>query len=248
MAPVRSVSLVLLGGLLCAAPLSLRAQQPTGSITGKVVDALSQVALSGVIVRLDGTRRETATAADGVFSLADVPEGAYKLRATRIGYSPLLQDITVTAGATTTVNLTLQPGAAILEPVVVTGYGTQRREAITGSVSSVDATAANVGVVTNVSNMIQGRAAGVTITPNNGEPGSGAQIRIRGGTSISASNEPLYVIDGVPINNAPTEPTGVGVGGEPPLARNPLNSLNPSDIASITILKDAAAAGIYGSR
>jgi iron complex outermembrane receptor protein len=180
--------------------------------------------------------------------MSDVSAGTYKIRATRIGYALLLQDVTVTAGATANVDLALRPAAAILEAVVVTGYGTQRREAITGSVSTVDASTANVGVVTNVNNMIQGRAAGVTIIQNNGEPGSGAQVRIRGGTSISASNEPLYVIDGVPINNSPTEPGGVGVGGEPPLARNPLNLLNPADIGSITILKDAAATAIYGSR
>jgi len=248
MALVRYVIPVLLGGLICAAPSQLPAQQPTGSISGKVVDGLTQEPLSGVMVRLDGTRRESASRSDGGFTISDVAGGTYKLRATRIGYALLVQDVTVTAGATVNVDLVLRPAAAILEAVVVTGYGSQRREAITGSVSSVDASAANVGVVTNVTNMIQGRAAGVTIIPNNGEPGSGAQVRIRGGTSISASNEPLYVIDGVPINNSPTEPGGVGVGGEPPLARNPLNLLNPGDIGSITILKDAAATAIYGSR
>src|SRR2546430_13192128 len=96
--------------------------------------------------------------------------------------------------------------------------------------------------------MVQGRAAGVTIIQNNGEPGAGAQVRIRGGTSISASNEPLYVIDGVPINNVPTEAGGFGVSGSPPLPRSPLNLITPSDISSVTILKDAAATAIYGSR
>ncbi len=113
--------------------------------------------------------------------------------------------VTVTAGATATVQFSLTPQAAILEAVVVTGYGTQRREAITGSVSAIDASAADVGVVTNVNQMLQGRAAGVTVIANNGEPGAGAQVRIRGGTSISASNEPLYVVDGVIIQNEPTE-------------------------------------------
>src|SRR5207247_3803531 len=143
----------------------------------------------------------------------------------------------------------LAPQASLLEPVVVTGYGSQRREAITGSVSSVNASQANGGVVTNPTQMIIGRAAGVEITQNNGEPGAGAQILIRGGSSISNSNDPLYVIDGVPINNVATEPPSIsGVVGSPPLPRNPLNTLNPSDIASITILKDASATAIYGSR
>jgi len=131
---------------------------------------------------------------------------------------------------------------------VVTGYGTQRREAITGSVSTVSAAAANVGVITNVDQMVQARAAGVEVTRNNGEPGAGTQILIRGGSSISNSNEPLYVVDGVPLYNEPTEPPGYAAAGTPPLPRNPLNLLNPSDIASITILKDASATAIYGSR
>jgi len=115
-------------------------------------------------------------------------------------------------------------------------------------VASVDAAAANVGVKTNVTQMIQGRAAGVEVSLNNGEPGAGAQIRIRGGSSVSARNDPLYVIDGVPIANVATEPDGNGWTGNPSLPRNPLNLINPSDIASITILKDASATAIYGSR
>ena len=130
---------------------------------------------------------------------------------------------------------------------MTTGYGSQRRLAITGSVATIDANQANVGVVPNVTSMIEGRAAGVQITGNSGEPGAGSQILIRGGTSISASNEPLYVIDGVPINNVESEPAGYGLGGSPPLPRNPMNLINPSDIQSISILKDAAATAIYGA-
>ena len=153
------------------------------------------------------------------------------MRAARIGYAPRVVDVTVTPGAPVTANFSLTPAGIILEQVVTTGYGTQRREAITGSVATVSGEDANVGVVTNANDMIQGRVAGVELTPNNGEPGAGAQIRIRGGTSISASNEPLYVIDGVPINNSPTESRGImggDVGGfSPSLQRSPLNLLNP---------------------
>src|SRR2546429_358193 len=112
----------------------------------------------------------------------------------------------------------------------------------------LSAQGASVGVVTNVDQMVQARAAGVEVTRNNGEPGAGTQILIRGGSSISNSNEPLYVVDGVPLYNEPTEPPGYAAAGTPPLPRNPLNLLNPSDIASITILKDASATAIYGSR
>src|SRR5712691_4159578 len=243
---VRHIIPALVGGLLWAVPLG--AQDSTGAITGRIIDGTTQQPLPSVEVAITGTPHRTLSRNDGGFLLSGVLAGVHRLRATRIGYGPQTQEITVTAGATATAQFIMEPAAAILEAVVVTGYGTQRREAITGSVSAVDAGAANVGVVTNVNQMLQGRAAGVTVIPNNGEPGGGAQIRIRGGTSLSASNEPLYVIDGVPLNNVATEAPSIGVGGEPPLPRSPLNLINPSDIASITVLKDAAATAIYGSR
>ena len=243
---VRHLVPALVAGLVWAVPLS--AQQTTGGVTGKVVDNSTQQPLANVEVAIAGTPYRELTRADGSFTLNGVPAGAQRLRATRIGYGSQIQEIAVTPGGITTAQIALAPAAAILEPVVVTGYGTQRREAITGSVSTVSAAAANVGVVTNVDQMIQARAAGVEVTRNNGEPGAGTQILIRGGSSISNSNEPLYVVDGVPLYNEPAEPPGYGAKGTPPLPRNPLNLLNPSDIASITILKDASATAIYGSR
>lgn len=235
----------LVGVLLWAVPLR---GQGSGSITGQVTDVGTQQGLSGVSIRVLGTQLSTQTRSDGGYTLTDIPAGTHRLRVTRIGYGPLEQEIAVTADATTPVNLAMQPQAAMLSPLVVTGYGTQRREAITGSVATVDPATANVGVQTNVNQMLQGRTAGVNITQNNGEPGAGVQIRIRGATSLSASNEPLYVIDGVPITNVEAEAAGFGIGGTPPLPRSPLNLLNPSDIGSITILKDASATAIYGSR
>ena len=246
MVRVRQVVPVLIAGLLWAIPL--RAQDSTGTIAGQVTDVGTQQGLYGVVIKVLGTPLGTQTRTDGGFTLTDIPAGTRTVRVTRIGYTPLEQVVTVTAGSVTPVNFALHAQAAILEPVVVTGYGSQRREAITGSVATVDPTTANVGVVTNVNQMLEGRTAGVNITTNNGEPGAGVQIRIRGATSISASSEPLYVIDGVPITNAEAEAPGFGIGGAPPLPRSPLNLLNPSDIGSITILKDASATAIYGSR
>ncbi len=243
---VRHVIPVLVGSLLCAVPL--RAQDSTGTITGQVIDSTSRQPLSGVNVSIVGTSLRTVTRNDGGFVLGAVSAGPHRLRAARIGYLPQEQDVTVTAGGASSVQFVLHQSATILEAVVVTGYGTQRREAITGSVATIDPNAANVGVTTNVNQMLQGRAAGVEVIQNNGEPGTGAQVRIRGGTSLSASNEPLYVIDGVPINSAQTEASIFGIGGDPPLPRSPLNLLNPSDIGSITVLKDASATAIYGSR
>jgi iron complex outermembrane receptor protein len=238
----------LVGSLLLATRLG--AQGQTGTITGRVMDGPSRQPLAGVTIRIEGTPRGAITRDDGSYRLVDAAAGVNRVRATRIGFGPQQLDVTVAPGGTATADFTMQPQAAVLEGVVVTGYGTQRREAITGSVATVDADAARVGVITNPEQMIQGRVAGVQITQNNGEPGAGVQIRIRGGTSISASNDPLYVIDGVPINNVETESrqleASTSAGAQ--LSRNPLNLLSPADIASITILKDAAATAIYGSR
>ncbi|MBA4738019.1 MAG: TonB-dependent receptor plug domain-containing protein, partial [Cryomorphaceae bacterium] len=133
-----------------------------------------------------------------------------------------------------------------LEEVVVIGYGTQKKKDLTGSSAQVSAEDFNGGVVTSPEMLIQGKAAGITITPTNGEPGGGVSVRVRGGTSISSSNEPLYVIDGMPIQSANTLPGGTGLTGGS--QRNPLSRLNPNDIESITVLKDASATAIYGAR
>jgi iron complex outermembrane receptor protein len=243
---VRYILPAIIGCLFWAAQLG--AQGATGVISGQAVDSMSQQPLAGVTIAIEGTQIGTITRDNGGYLLSGVPAGTHALRAIRIGYAPQSRTVTVTAGATTTADFSLQTRATVLTEMVVTGYGSQRREAITGSVAEVNADEADVGVITNVNEMIDGRVAGVQMTQNSGEPGSGAQFRIRGGTSISASNEPLYVIDGVPINNVDTESAGIGIGGSPSLPRSPLNLINPSDIQSIVILKDASATAIYGSR
>jgi TonB-dependent starch-binding outer membrane protein SusC len=245
MAVVRRFLLTLVIGLVCTGRLG--AQTPTGTITGRVVDSTTQQPVADVSVVVEGTRRGAVSGADGSFTIVGVPAGSQTVRARRIGFAATPQVVAVPANGSVTVNFPVARQAVSLEDVVTTGYGTQRRVAITGSVATVDAAAANVGATTNVNQMIEGRAAGVQITQNSGEPGAGAQITVRGGSSISASNEPLYVIDGVPINNVETENAGIGIGGSPPLPRSPLTLINPADIASISILKDAAAA-IYGTR
>ena len=245
MAAVRRLTFALVVGLLWSIPIG--AQAPTGTINGRVVDATTQQPVSDVSVFVEGTRRGAVSGPDGTFTIGGVPAGSQTVRARRIGFSAPVQVVVVPTNGSVSVVFSVDRQAVSLEEVVTTGYGTQRRVAITGSIATVDAAAANVGATSNVNQMIQGRAAGVQLTQNSGEPGSGAQITIRGGSSISASNEPLYVIDGVPINNVETENAGIGIGGAPPLPRSPLTLINPSDIASISILKDAAAA-IYGTR
>ena len=245
MVSVRSVLPTLAALLCCAASLGAQA---TGVIRGRVLDSASSQGLPSVSVTVEGTTRGTLTRADGSFDLT-APAGAQRVRARRIGFAAFVQPVTVPGGGNVSVEFRLVQQSTVLSEVVVTGYGTQRREAITGSVSTVDATDANKGVVTNANQLVQGRVAGVQIVQNSGEPGAGAQIRIRGGTSISASNDPLYVVDGVPLQNEATTPGASGIGSiNPALPRSPLNSINPDDIESITILKDASATAIYGSR
>jgi TonB-linked SusC/RagA family outer membrane protein len=249
MALVRRLFLALVVGMLWAVRSSAQNPvPPTGTVTGRVVDATTQEPVSDVSVVVEGTRRGAVSGADGTFTIVGVPAGSQTVRARRIGFSAPLQIVVVPTSGSVSVVFPLQRQAVSLEDVVTTGYGTQRRVAITGSIATVDASQANVGATVNVNQMIEGRAAGVQITTNSGEPGAGAQITVRGGSSISASNEPLYVIDGVPINNVETESPGISPSAATPaLPRSPLTLLNPADIASISILKDAAAA-IYGTR
>ena len=246
MAVVRGLfGATVVGGLVWAVP----ALAQTGTITGRVVDSTTQQPLNAATIRIDGTQRGAQTREDGSFVLAAVPTGRQTLRVSRIGYAAQLSPITVNAGANTIPPIRLRQLAATLAPVVSVGYGVQRREAVTSSVATINTSEARVGVQPNVNNLIQGRAAGVQVTTNSGDPGAGAQIRIRGGTSISTSDEPLYVIDGIPILNNQTQVGGVGSdGNSASLARSPLNTINPEDIADISILKDASATAIYGSR
>ncbi len=227
---------------------SLFAQDDTGRITGRVMDEMSQQAIANVSIAVEGEAIGGMTGSDGTYAIRDVPAGTYQLTATSIGYGPSTQEVTVTAGETATVDFMLQIQAVVLEDIVATGYGTQRRAEITGSVATLNATDADVGVTVNVNQMLEGRVSGVRVVPTTGEPGAGQQIRIRGTNSLGAVASPLYVIDGVPISNVSTEADGIGIGGDASLPRSPLNMINPSDIETITVLKDAAAASIYGSR
>ena len=227
---------------------TVRAQGTTGSASGRVVDSTAQQPLSNVTVSVVGTQIGGLTRPDGRYFLNGIPAGAQRLRVTRIGFAAQERAVTITGGGTATEDFTLTAVAATLSEVVVTGYGSQRREAITGSVSTIQADDANKGVISNPNQLVQGRVTGVNMVTNNGEPGGGAQIRIRGGTSLSASNDPLYVVDGVPLANDNPVPNGTDLGYDHALPRSPLNSINPSDIESITILKDASATAIYGSR
>jgi TonB-dependent starch-binding outer membrane protein SusC len=247
MALTRCALAAVLASFVATAPLAAQAGG-TGIVSGRVVDSASQQPLVSATVRVVGTTLGALTRNDGSYTIAGVRPGPQQVRVTRIGFAAQIRPLTVTAGGTTTADFSLAAQASQLSEVVVTGYGAQRREAITGSVATVGADEANVGVISNANQLLQGRVAGVQMTTNSGEPGGGAQVRIRGGTSIQASNNPLYVVDGVPLQNETTV-AGASINGvNAALPRNPLNSINPNDIESITVLKDASATAIYGSR
>ena len=212
-------------------------------VTGTVTDGTLGIALPGVNITIEGTTLGTTTALDGTYRIA-IRGSSDVLLFSFVGFQTAREVV----GDRSVIDVVMLEDLALLEEVVVIGYGVQRRGEVTGSTATLNVDDANKGLIAAPDEFIRGRIAGVTVTQNNGEPGSAFIIRIRGGTSISASNEPLYVIDGIPIDNSPITPDGIGISGQSPAARNPLNTINPNDIASMTILKDASATAIYGSR
>lgn len=207
------------------------------------VTAPEEGALPGVNVLVQGTSTGTVTDLDGNYNVT-LPEGSDVLVFSSIGY--VTQEIQVNGRST--INVELQADVQSLSEVVVIGYGTQEKRDVTGAVSSVSSENFNAGVIASPEQLIQGRAAGVQITQASGEPGAGVNIRIRGTSSVRGGNNPLFVVDGVPLAGDNVSGGGADVGAGSSSARNPLNFLNPNDIASIDILKDASATAIYGSR
>lgn len=206
-----------------------------GSIKGKVVDETNQP-LPGASISIDGTTIGSVTDGSGNYTIAGVNSGNYTVTAKFVGYVASKKTVTV-GNSVSTLDFGLQPDSKNLNEVVVIGYGTQRSKDLTGSIATVTAKDFNQGSVTSPEQLIQGKVAGVSITSNSGAPGSGSTIRIRGGASLNGSNDPLIVIDGVPLSND-------GIAG----VANPLDMINPNDIESFSILKDASSAAIYGNR
>ncbi|HPQ98437.1 MAG TPA: TonB-dependent receptor [Saprospiraceae bacterium] len=209
------------------------------TITGTVTDAESGEPLIGANILVKGTSLGNVTDIDGTYSIqantGDVLVFSYT------GY----ENQEVTVGASNVIDVSLAVGKQ-LEEVVVIGYSSVKKSDLTGAVVPITEKDFNRGVITSPEELIQGRAAGVQITSASGEPGSGINIRIRGTSSVVNGNNPLFVVDGVPLSGDNTSASGRGIGTV--AAKNPLNFLNPSDIVSIDILKDASATAIYGSR
>ena len=240
--PSVSPKTALPGSALTADLTVLRVRQErivTGLVTGETGEEMP-----GVSVVLKGTTRGTTTGADGRYRLAlpDLSDGpgTVTLVFSFVGYTS--QEAVV--GSRSVVNVQLATDDKSLNEVVVVGYGTVKKSDLTGAVASISATDLKKVQLTSLDQGLQGRAPGVQVTQSTGQPGGGVSIRVRGGNSITGTNEPLYVIDGFPVFNDQAQTPGVTQGAKP----NPLSSINPSDIASIEVLKDASATAIYGSR
>ena len=220
---------IFLFSVILLVPALMFAQQ---TVTGIVTESAGSNGLPGVGIIIKGSTVGTSTDFDGNYTLDNVKVGDI-LVFSYMGFNT--QEITV--ANTTTINVTLQEDSQALDEVVIIGYGTTTVKDATGSVTSIKSQDLNKGAIVTADQMLTGKVAGVTVVSDGGAPGSGATIRIRGGSSLTASNNPLFVIDGVPVD-------GGGIDG----ISNPLSTINPNDIDSYTILKDASATAIYGSR
>jgi TonB-linked outer membrane protein, SusC/RagA family len=220
------------GEVSSSAPLAVQA----GTISGRVVDSATSRPLGNVQVAIVGTRSGAVTREDGRYTIAGVAAGTYTIRASSLGRASKSREVTVVDGQTQTIDFALSTQAVQLEAVIATGYLTQSSRNVTGSVGSVNMDNVETQPLAGVDKALIGQVAGVQVLQSNGTPGGGPQIQIRGVGAIGAGSAPLFVVDGYPLSTGGSE------------LRNPLDQISPSDIESISILKDASSAAIYGSR
>ena len=211
----------------------------TGAISGQVTDGETGETVPGANVQLVEIERGAATDMDGNYEITNVAAGEYTLSVTFVGYATYNETVTITAGETLNYNVELAAGAVGLDEVVVSGYAATTQRELTGSISSVRSQDIQDVPLQNTESLLQGRAAGVSVTTTSGNPGGAFRVNVRGTGSINAAGEPLYIVDGVQMS----------FDGQSALtSQSPLNNLNPSDIESIEVLKDASSAAIYGSQ
>jgi TonB-dependent starch-binding outer membrane protein SusC len=230
---------------LASLPATLAAQE-RGSIVGRVVEQGTTRPIAGAEVAVTTVPTSVLTDAEGRFTIS-VPRGTHTLRVSNIGYRQVVRQVTVGAEVVT-LAIELESDPLRLDELVVTGYGTQLRRHVAGAISSLRpeevATARNAPA-TSINQLMQSRMPGVLVVQNSGVPGSAITVRVRGSSSLSAGNEPLYVIDGVPLTRGNPSALNIGFGGQTTDAVSDLSGL---EIESIEVLKDASAAAIYGSR
>lgn len=221
------------------------------TLSGIITDSHTGDAIPGVNIYIVELKRGAATDVNGKYEIDDMPAGTYTVQITYIGYEKVMRTVQV-ADQNVTLNIKLGASTVGMKQLVVMGYGSQQKKNVTGSVASIPVSRINNLPYINVESSLEGQLAGVTVQQSNGAPGAGPTVRVRGVGSISAGNEPLYVIDGFPV----IKNTSTGVQGDignrrvsfRPPPQDPLATINPNDIASIQVLKDASAAAIYGSR
>src|SRR5690348_14031085 len=229
------------------APMLAAAQQPTGTITGRVLDRASQQPIVGVTVRVVGTTRGAQTGDQGTYRITGVPSGTVTVQALRIGYAAVTRPLTISNNETATLDFALEPAATQLDIVQVTATGQEQSRRESGVATANINVAADVpqAAVTNMASVLSSRAPGVVVQEAGGTTGSGARIRIRGSNSVSLSNDPLIIIDGIRVNNEQdAAANSIGVGGQVP---SRLNDINQEDVENIEIIKGPAAAALYGT-
>src|SRR5436305_12572802 len=232
----------LLGGVVSSGA----AQQ--GAIAGRVTHRATQQPVAGAEVVVLGTNLAGRARQDGRYRISNISAGQYTLQVRLIGYATASQQVSVTAGGTATVDFAVSAAAVPLEAVVVTATGAeQRRRELGHSVATIDATkTVEEAAPTNLADLLNARAPGVQVLPSGGTTGTGSRIRIRGSSSLSLSNEPIIVVDGIRVENGATgqTATSIGVGGQTP---SRLDDLSPEDVESIEIVKGPSAAALYGT-
>lgn len=240
---VRWLFVAFIAGAVIAIPAAA-AGQARGTVVGTVVAEETQSPLVGVQVIIVGTNIGSLTNQDGRYIISNAPAGTREVRVVRLGYSAGTQTVTVTAGESVTADFALSQSAIALEGLMVSVTGqTQRRREVGNSVANINVADIELAPIQTFSQLLQGRAAGVTVLESAGTSGTGARVRVRGSNSISLSNEPLLIVDGMRVNNSPAS-LAMGLGGQ---SISRLNDINAEDIENIEILKGPAAAALYGT-
>ncbi|MGQ0767195.1 MAG: SusC/RagA family TonB-linked outer membrane protein [Gemmatimonadota bacterium] len=228
---------------LSALSIAPAAAQGTGAIRGTIVDSATRRPIEGAQLTLAGSTLGALTNTEGVYTIRGVNPGSHTVRLTRIGYQAAQRQVRVVVGDTAVADFVVRPVAVSLSQVVVVGYGTANRREVTNAVTSLRSEEIENVPLASLDGALQGKAPGLQVVQNAGNPGNGMTVRIRGSSSLSADNQPLYVIDGVPLLRG--DYSQLSMGGQDLSA---VSSISPDEIASIDVLKDASAAAIYGSR
>ena len=238
-------SLTLIAALFPQAVVAQQGAPATGTVTGRIIEQSTQRPLSDVQVTVVGTQRGALTNEQGDYRITGLPLGPVTIRAQRIGYSPSTQSVTITGANPATANFVLSATAIQIDEVVITATGESQRKRESGNtIATVTPTAERLATTTNIAEVLQASAPGVYINSPGGTQGSANRIRIRGASSISLSNEPLLIVDGVRASNEIAGTGSIGVGGQ---NSSRLNDINPDDIEAIEVIKGPAASALYGT-